>query len=119
MPSGRGRKGAQAPRKRKKTEPASTRIDHLSCANAMVTSSTPSYNVSVTQSANSGLSVNISSLPGPSYSYQALPSLSPTGYTSWPIPTSPYDWSYPYMPVLPPAPSSQLPPAPPMAEENP
>ena len=95
MPSGRGRKGARAPRKRKKTEPASTCIDRLSCASATVTSSTPSYTVSVTQSANTGSSVNISNLPGLSYyNYPPLPSPCPTGYTLWPTPTSPFDWSY-------------------------
>ena len=116
MPSGRGRKGARAPRKRKKTEPASTRIDRLSCASAMVTSTAPSYTVSVTQTHTSGSSVNVSTLPGPSYYNYASPCF--TGYTFWPTPTSPYDWSYSYMPIPPPPPSSQLPPAPPMAEEN-
>lgn len=33
------------------------------------------------------------------YNYPPLPSLCPTGYTSWPTPTSPYDWSYPYMSI--------------------
>ena len=83
----------------------------------MVTSTAPSYTVSVTQTHTSGSSVNVSTLPGPSYYNYASPCS--TGYTSWPTPTSPYDWSYPYMPIPPPPPSSQLPPAPPMAEENP
>ena len=49
----------------KKTEPASTCIDRLSCASAIVTSTTLSYTVSVTQPGTSGSSVNIFSLPDP------------------------------------------------------
>ena len=105
VPSGCGKKGNIAPRKRRKQEPASAskRIDHLE---SMDIPSTPTMTMSSSTSGNaspiaqvcgaSTVNISLDSLPGPSYTVNAsLPS------SSWSSPY--YDWGYPsYYHSLPP-----------------
>ena len=109
MPAGRGRKGTQAPRKRKKQEPVTNRIDRFS----------------TDQTGNSSFTFNIQAATYSPYNY--MYNNKPPS-TSW-IPSYP-DWSPdsymspsmfppppPLPPPLPPPPSTLRTTPPPMAEE--
>jgi len=109
MPSGCGRKGIWAPQKDRTSFHMYWSLVLCQCHSDL--NHAILYCVSNSTRHQWIISKHIQLARSSYYNCAPLPSLYPTGYTSWPTPTSPYDWSYPSMsiPHLPSEPSSQLP----------